>query len=130
MGNFYELGNYDECMNSMSDDDGTFEPKYCLAQFTIRLPERSVGSERLLMGGLTRFQHFQGMNRMFPAIDASSIGLNVGVCVPDMCDSRMVEILLGSRILNFTKIGNVKVKSEMCQINEQTRFGTADIISM
>lgn len=60
----------------------------------------------------------------------SSIGLNVGVCVPDSCGTDMVELLLGSWILNFTKIGKVKVTEEMCQFNEESHFRTEDIIAM
>lgn len=69
MGNFYELGNFDECMNS----DGGFAAQYCLAQFSITLPEGSdeefLKKTRTQIMRSTNFEHFQGVNRMIPSID-------------------------------------------------------------
>ncbi|CAG9791792.1 unnamed protein product [Diatraea saccharalis] len=105
-GSSYHLGNFDECVDTKSKEDGVdIEGQYCLA--TIRWPQAENQKVRTGRGETLRW----------------------AVCVPNACDARSVQDFV-SGVISRT-VGNtttVAVTSRDCFAREPLTVSTKDMV--
>lgn len=104
----YQFGNFDQCMDITTDkiaDGVAIKPKYCLADVVVEgYNVRSMAS-----------RHY---------VETNSTLVHWGVCIPESCSSRDVELYLSIA----TGYQNISVTTDKCTVNEPLRIGTGDII--
>ncbi|XP_031639007.1 nose resistant to fluoxetine protein 6-like [Contarinia nasturtii] len=121
-GNFYELGEFSQCLN-IDRNGKRYETQYCLGQLTF---EANLGIMPKSIGfGLNHNHGFWQMGkhtnidqRLLVPIAEKKISITFGMCLPDSCSLHLTEKILNDVILKKGYKVKVSFPDNMCQVKE------------
>ncbi|KAL1513441.1 hypothetical protein ABEB36_002852 [Hypothenemus hampei] len=120
-GNVNQLGDFDMCLQSISDDE-TIKGKYCLPSIEVQVPKSTylAGLHRLLQSHYHFKSVLEDPGHRVPRFSS----INWAVCVPNSCSSNDINIGLKNslgRLTKRTKLNvRVQVDPTMCHtLNEK-----------
>jgi hypothetical protein len=115
-GNTNQYGDYDECLNSISEH---LRGKYCLADIQIHAHDEFKHLWRLLTADEPYTSKFNDVGHVVP----KKSSLKWAFCVPSACSHQDVEIAFKNKVHelagDYYKVLELSIKSSNCRMKDE-----------